>query len=72
MKPPPQRIKPMKYNKTELKLLKKIKFYQSLGFCSIDTFSMRRAARSLSEKGIVTISDHKHQKSIWLIRMVAA
>lgn len=60
----------MKYNKTELKLLERLKFHQ--GFCGIDSFSMRRAARSLSEKGIVTISDHKYEKSIWLIKMVAA
>jgi hypothetical protein len=65
----------MKYNKTELKLLARIEFYKCLGFCGLDRSTgvrMRQAARSLSEKGIVTIEDHKHDKTIWLVRMVAA
>lgn len=61
----------MKLNKTELKLLQRLKFYQCLGFSGLDRSTgvrMRQAARSLSEKGVVTIEDHKHDSTIWLIR----
>jgi hypothetical protein len=60
----------IKLNKTEQKLVERLKFYGSLGFCQIDRSNgvrMRQAARTLGEKGIVTIRDHKFEPQIWII-----
>ena len=58
----------MKLNKTEIKLIAQLKFYETLGMTQIASFTMRRAARSLRDKEVVTIEQHKHEASIWIIR----
>ena len=63
----------MKLNKTEQKVIERLKFYACLGFTQLDRSTgvrMKQAALSLRDKGIITIESHKYEREIWTLRFV--